>query len=164
VNFQGWSGNGPRSGRGGRRFKSCHSDQHLASSETSIPTVSPTDTTRESDAGAYRGSGGMVHRDSYRDRNDSHIRTGAEPRESRTRKLGVYRSNFRFFADRGSAMVGRASPLWQLCVLESSRQHRAPAGHEHIGPGFSSRFAGDFHAAKALGLEVPPALTGQTMS
>ena len=34
----------PRSGRGGRRFKSCHSDQHLAPPETSIPTVSPTDT------------------------------------------------------------------------------------------------------------------------
>ena len=37
------SGSAPRSGRGGRRFKSCHSDQHLGSSETSIPTVSPTD-------------------------------------------------------------------------------------------------------------------------
>ena len=36
----------PRSGRGGRRFKSCHSDQYLASSETPIPTVSPTDTRR----------------------------------------------------------------------------------------------------------------------
>src|SRR5262249_14338736 len=33
-------------GRGGRRFKSCHSDQHLASPETSIPTVSPSDTRR----------------------------------------------------------------------------------------------------------------------
>src|SRR5262249_30458388 len=40
------SGSAPRSGRGGRRFKSCHSDQHLASPETSIPTVSPTDTCR----------------------------------------------------------------------------------------------------------------------
>jgi hypothetical protein len=39
-------GSAPRSGRGGRRFKSCHSDQHLAPSETSIPTVSPTDTCR----------------------------------------------------------------------------------------------------------------------
>src|SRR5262249_17620938 len=36
----------PRSGRGGRRFKPCHSDQHLVPSETSIPTVSPTDTRR----------------------------------------------------------------------------------------------------------------------
>ena len=44
LNFQGSSGFGPRSGRGGRRFKSCHSDQHLAPPETSIPTVSPTDT------------------------------------------------------------------------------------------------------------------------
>jgi hypothetical protein len=26
------SGSAPRSGRGGRRFKSCHSDQHLAES------------------------------------------------------------------------------------------------------------------------------------
>src|SRR5262245_14905730 len=34
----------PRSGRGGRRFKSCHSDHYLAPSETPIPTVSPTDT------------------------------------------------------------------------------------------------------------------------
>src|SRR6516165_4718074 len=39
----GQPGGTPRSGRGGRRFKSCHSDQHLGSSETSIPTVSPTD-------------------------------------------------------------------------------------------------------------------------
>src|SRR5262249_43374067 len=33
-------------GTRGRRFKSCHSDQHLAPSETSIPTASPTDTRR----------------------------------------------------------------------------------------------------------------------
>jgi hypothetical protein len=33
----------PRSGRGGRRFKSCHSDQHLADPETASPTVCPTD-------------------------------------------------------------------------------------------------------------------------
>ena len=48
------------------------------------------------------------------------------------------------FRRQGLGKAGRASPLWQLCVLESSRQRRAPAGHEHIGPGFSSRFAGDF--------------------
>jgi hypothetical protein len=35
--------NTPRSGRGGRRFKSCHSDQHLAYPQDSGPTVSPTD-------------------------------------------------------------------------------------------------------------------------
>jgi hypothetical protein len=33
----------PRSGRGGRRFKSCHSDQYLADPQDSGPTVSPTD-------------------------------------------------------------------------------------------------------------------------
>ena len=32
-----------RSGRGGRRFKSCHSDQDLAYLDKAIPTVSPTD-------------------------------------------------------------------------------------------------------------------------
>jgi hypothetical protein len=32
-------GSAPRSGRGGRRFKSCHSDQHLAE----IPTSTGTD-------------------------------------------------------------------------------------------------------------------------
>jgi hypothetical protein len=47
------------------------------------------------------------------------------------------------FRRQGSAMVVRASPLWQLCVLENSVSV-APAGHEHIGPGFSSRFARDF--------------------
>src|SRR4029078_8823573 len=36
------SGSAPRSGRGGRRFKSCHSDQHLAHPEPAAPTVSPT--------------------------------------------------------------------------------------------------------------------------
>src|SRR5260370_41514749 len=30
----GHNGGAPRSGRGGRRFKSCHSDQHLAENET----------------------------------------------------------------------------------------------------------------------------------
>jgi hypothetical protein len=39
--------NTPRSGRGGRRFKSCHSDQYLVDSETATPTVSPTDIRRE---------------------------------------------------------------------------------------------------------------------
>src|SRR5262249_894158 len=34
----------PRSGRGGRRFKSCHSDQYLAPSEIAAPTVSPPET------------------------------------------------------------------------------------------------------------------------
>jgi hypothetical protein len=38
-----YSGRAPRSGRGGRRFKSCHSDQHLADPDTPTPTVSPTD-------------------------------------------------------------------------------------------------------------------------
>jgi hypothetical protein len=33
----------PRSGRGGRRFKSCHSDQHLARFLGAIPTDSPTE-------------------------------------------------------------------------------------------------------------------------
>jgi hypothetical protein len=37
-------GSAPRSGRGGRRFKSCHSDQHLAKSSFSLPTVSPAET------------------------------------------------------------------------------------------------------------------------
>ena len=37
----------PRSGRGGRRFKSCHSDQYLVDPETAAPTVSPTDIKRE---------------------------------------------------------------------------------------------------------------------
>ena len=34
----------PRSGRGGRRFKSCHSDHHLVANESLAPTVSPTET------------------------------------------------------------------------------------------------------------------------
>jgi hypothetical protein len=37
--FQGEPDSAPRSGRGGRRFKSCHSDQHLAE----ISKVSGTD-------------------------------------------------------------------------------------------------------------------------
>jgi hypothetical protein len=41
-------------------------------------------------------------------------------------------------------MAGRAWSSGQLRVLENSRQRRAPAGQEHIGPGFSLRFAGDF--------------------
>src|SRR6516165_10330664 len=36
-------GRAPRSGRGGRRFKSCHSDQYLADPQIPFPTVSPTD-------------------------------------------------------------------------------------------------------------------------
>jgi hypothetical protein len=41
LNFQASSGSGPRSGRGGRRFKSRHSDQYLARSVNLIPNVSP---------------------------------------------------------------------------------------------------------------------------
>jgi hypothetical protein len=33
----------PRSGRGGRRFKSCHSDQYLDHLLRAIPTDSPTE-------------------------------------------------------------------------------------------------------------------------
>ena len=33
-----------RSGRGGRRFKSCHSDQYLAWFRMTAPTVIPTET------------------------------------------------------------------------------------------------------------------------
>jgi len=33
-----------RSGRGGHRLKSCHSDQHLAHNQNVVPTVSPTET------------------------------------------------------------------------------------------------------------------------
>jgi hypothetical protein len=36
----------PRSGRGGRRFKSCHSDQHLAKLPVPSGTTSGTDTLR----------------------------------------------------------------------------------------------------------------------
>jgi uncharacterized membrane protein YeaQ/YmgE (transglycosylase-associated protein family) len=54
----------------------------------------------------HTGSGGVGHRDSYRDRNASHIRIGAEPRESWTRKLGVYRSNFRFELSPDEQQIG----------------------------------------------------------
>ena len=37
-------GRAPRSGRGGRRFKSCHSDHYLADPETAFPTVFSTET------------------------------------------------------------------------------------------------------------------------
>src|SRR6266852_9762299 len=37
-------GRAPRSGRGGRRFKSCHSDQHLADFPKALPTDIPTET------------------------------------------------------------------------------------------------------------------------
>jgi hypothetical protein len=36
-------GRAPRSGRGGRRFKSCHSDQYLAQNPAVLPNVSPND-------------------------------------------------------------------------------------------------------------------------
>jgi hypothetical protein len=36
-------GSAPRSGRGGRRFKSCHSDHYLAEIESAIATGSATD-------------------------------------------------------------------------------------------------------------------------
>jgi hypothetical protein len=39
-------------------------------------------------------------------------------------------------------MVVRASPLWQLCVLENSVSVARPLAM--LGPGFSSRFARDF--------------------
>jgi hypothetical protein len=38
LNFQRPAASAPRSGRGGRRFKSCHSDQHLAEIQTSTGT------------------------------------------------------------------------------------------------------------------------------
>src|SRR5262249_14858765 len=37
-------GRAPRPGRGGRRFKSCHSDQHLADFLKALPTDIPTET------------------------------------------------------------------------------------------------------------------------
>jgi putative tryptophan/tyrosine transport system substrate-binding protein len=50
----------PRSGRGGRRFKSCHSDQYLAPSEIPIPTVSPTDPVSLGFVRSFNRPGGNV--------------------------------------------------------------------------------------------------------
>ena len=50
-------------------------------------------------------------------------------------------------------MAGRASPLWQLCTLENSPS---------ASPALQWKIFCD--VATALGLEMSPALTGQSMS
>ena len=54
--FQGRLRSLSRSGRGGRRFKSYHSDQHLAHPDRAIPTVSPTDLNASGAHTLLRGS------------------------------------------------------------------------------------------------------------